>query len=77
MAAEAEGLREYDLVSYHPSQEHGARAGGNADGYIHTDYQRFQMPVYCSTLDPVTGEIEAAAGMMPRLFPSSRRPAGR
>lgn len=33
--------------------------------YIHTDYQRFQMPVYCSVLDERTGE-ERAAGIMPR-----------
>ncbi|TYA10968.1 hypothetical protein FRY98_24695 [Paenibacillus faecis] len=33
--------------------------------WILTDYQRFQMPVYCSTLDQQTGEIKPA-GMMPR-----------
>ncbi|WP_225229435.1 hypothetical protein [Paenibacillus gallinarum] len=33
--------------------------------WILTDYQRFQMPVYCSSLDRKTGEIKPA-GMMPR-----------
>lgn len=33
--------------------------------WILTDYQRFQMPVYCSSLNPATGEIKPA-GMMPR-----------
>src|SRR5690606_5081197 len=33
--------------------------------YIMTDYQRFQMPVYCATVDESTGEIKPA-GMMPR-----------
>lgn len=33
--------------------------------YIHTDYQRFQMPVYCNSVSPQTGEIKPA-GMMPR-----------
>ncbi|MBA4544183.1 hypothetical protein H1164_15070 [Thermoactinomyces daqus] len=33
--------------------------------YIHTDYQRFQMPVHCSRIDPETGQ-ESKAGIMPR-----------
>ncbi|MFD1130630.1 hypothetical protein ACFQ3J_21025 [Paenibacillus provencensis] len=33
--------------------------------YIHTDYQRFQMPVYCNHIDPETGE-SIPGGMMPR-----------
>ncbi|MDQ0273346.1 hypothetical protein [Cytobacillus purgationiresistens] len=33
--------------------------------YIYTDYQRFQMPVYCNSLDETSGE-EVPAGIMPR-----------
>lgn len=33
--------------------------------YINTDYQRFQMPVYCNKLDEETG-MEVPAGIMPR-----------
>ncbi|UOE58237.1 hypothetical protein IRB79_27205 (plasmid) [Cytobacillus oceanisediminis] len=33
--------------------------------YIHTDYQRFQMPVYCNQIDEKTGE-EIKGGLMPR-----------
>ncbi|CEG02213.1 hypothetical protein [Bacillus sp. B-jedd] len=33
--------------------------------YIHTEYQRFQMPVYCNKIDEETGQ-EVAAGIMPR-----------
>ncbi|SDR82970.1 hypothetical protein SAMN05444162_0143 [Paenibacillaceae bacterium GAS479] len=33
--------------------------------YILTDYQRFQMPVYCSSVNPETGEVKPA-GMLPR-----------
>ncbi|KQY83684.1 hypothetical protein ASD24_29600 [Paenibacillus sp. Root52] len=33
--------------------------------WIHTDYQRFQMPVYCATLNRTTGAIKPA-GMLPR-----------
>lgn len=51
------------LITHHSSMERGLEE--MLMRYIHTDYQRFQMPVYCSTLDPVTGEIKAA-GMMPR-----------
>jgi hypothetical protein len=33
--------------------------------WIYTDYQRFQMPVYCNKIDDETG-IEVKAGIMPR-----------
>src|SRR5699024_8176509 len=33
--------------------------------YIHTDYQRFQMPVFFNHIDEVTGE-EIKGGMFPR-----------
>lgn len=33
--------------------------------YIYTDYQRFQLPVYCNRIDPETGE-EIRGGLMPR-----------
>ncbi|OKP88785.1 hypothetical protein A3842_05030 [Paenibacillus sp. P3E] len=38
------------LITHHSSMECGLEE--MLMGYIHTDYQRFQMPVYCSTLDP-------------------------
>lgn len=47
---------------------HNAMPGGLEEmlmRYIFTDYQRFQMPVYCSVVDEETGEIKPA-GMMPR-----------
>lgn len=51
------------LITHHSSMERGLEE--MLMRYIHTDYQRFQMPVYCNTLDPATGEVKAA-GMMPR-----------
>ncbi|MGP3788498.1 hypothetical protein [Paenibacillus sp. 1A_MP2] len=33
--------------------------------YIYTDYQRFQLPVYCNRIDPETGEM-IRGGLMPR-----------
>lgn len=47
---------------------HSSMSGGLEEmlmRWILTDYQRFQMPVYCSSLDRTTGEIKPA-GMMPR-----------
>lgn len=47
---------------------HGSMKGGLEEmlmRYIYTDYQRFQMPVYCVTKDEQTGEL-TDAGMMPR-----------
>lgn len=47
---------------------HNSMVGGLEEmlmRYILTDYQRFQMPVYCATVDEKTGEI-VPAGMMPR-----------
>ena len=47
---------------------HGSMEGGLEEmlmRWILTDYQRFQMPVYCATLNQATGEIKPA-GMMPR-----------
>lgn len=51
------------IVTHHNSMERGLEE--MLMRYIHTNYQRFQMPVYCSQLDSETGEIKAA-GMMPR-----------
>jgi hypothetical protein len=47
---------------------HSSMSGGLEEmlmRWILTDYQRFQMPVYCSSLDRTTGEVKPA-GMMPR-----------
>lgn len=51
------------IVTHHNSMEKGLEE--MLMRYIHTDYQRFQMPVYCSRIDEATGEI-VPAGMMPR-----------
>lgn len=51
------------ITTHHSSMERGLEE--MLMRYIHTDYQRFQMPVYCSSIDQETGEIKAA-GIMPR-----------
>jgi hypothetical protein len=51
------------LTTHHSSMEKGLEE--MLMRYIHTDYQRFQMPIYCNTIDEATGEIKQA-GMMPR-----------
>lgn len=51
------------IITHHNSMERGLEE--MLMRWILTDYQRFQMPVYCSTLDKQTGEVKPA-GMMPR-----------
>lgn len=51
------------IVTHHSSMDRGLEE--MLMRYILTDYQRFQMPVYCSQIDPATGEI-VPAGIMPR-----------
>ncbi|MBW7475930.1 hypothetical protein K0T92_14385 [Paenibacillus oenotherae] len=51
------------ITTHHSSMERGLEE--MLMRYIHTDYQRFQMPVYCSRIDEETGEI-IPAGIMPR-----------
>jgi hypothetical protein len=51
------------ITTHHGSMEKGLEE--MLMRYIHTDYQRFQMPVYCSKIDEETGEI-IPVGMMPR-----------
>lgn len=51
------------IVTHHSSMDRGLEE--MLMRYILTDYQRFQMPVYCSQIDPATGEI-VPVGIMPR-----------
>lgn len=51
------------MITHHNSMEGGLEE--MLWRYILTDYQRFQMPVYCNRIDEKTGE-EVAAGIMPR-----------
>jgi hypothetical protein len=51
------------LTTHHNSMERGLEE--MLFRYIHTDYQRFQMPVYCNELDEATG-LEVKKGIMPR-----------
>jgi hypothetical protein len=51
------------LITHHNSMEGGLEE--MLMRYILTDYQRFQMPVYCNRIDPETGK-EVQAGIMPR-----------
>jgi hypothetical protein len=51
------------ITTHHRSMERGLEE--MLMRYILTDYQRFQMPVYCSHIDAETGEV-VPAGIMPR-----------
>lgn len=51
------------IITHHKSMDRGLEE--MLMRYIHTDYQRLQMPIYCSNIDKKTGE-EFPAGMMPR-----------
>ncbi|WP_235851674.1 hypothetical protein [Heyndrickxia camelliae] len=51
------------IITHHNSMEKGLEE--MLMRYILTDYQRFQMPVYCNRIDEKTGE-EIPAGIMPR-----------
>lgn len=51
------------IITHHNSMEGGLEE--MLMRYLHTDYQRFQMPVYCNKIDPDTGQ-EVHAGIMPR-----------
>jgi hypothetical protein len=51
------------IITHHNSMQRGLEE--MLMRYILTDYQRFQMPIYCSSIDKETGEIKAA-GIMPR-----------
>lgn len=51
------------ITTHHSSMDRGLEE--MLMRYIHTDYQRFQMPVYCNSIDQETGEIKPA-GIMPR-----------
>lgn len=51
------------IITHHNSMHGGLEE--MLHRYIETDYQRFQMPVFCNTIDEETEE-EVHAGMMPR-----------
>jgi hypothetical protein len=51
------------IITHHNSMKRGLEE--MLMRYIHTDYQRFQMPVYFNKIDEETGK-EVPAGMMPR-----------
>ncbi|WP_337035218.1 hypothetical protein [Paenibacillus illinoisensis] len=51
------------LITHHKSMERGLEE--MLMRYLFTDYQRFQLPVYCNKADPLTGEI-LPGGLMPR-----------
>jgi hypothetical protein len=60
--------REYGNTTPFIITHHSSMPGGLEEmlmRYIHTDYQRFQMPIYCSKVDEQTGEV-VPAGIMPR-----------
>jgi hypothetical protein len=51
------------IITHHNSMEGGLEE--MLMRYLHTDYQRFQMPVYCNKIDEETGK-EVKGGIMPR-----------
>ncbi|WP_430510755.1 hypothetical protein [Gottfriedia solisilvae] len=51
------------IITHHKSMERGLEE--MLMRYINTDYQRFQLPVYCNKIDEETGE-EVKAGIMQR-----------
>lgn len=51
------------IITHHNSMERGLEE--MLMRYIRTDYQRFQMPIYCNKIDEKTG-LEVKAGVMPR-----------
>ncbi len=51
------------IITHHGAMERGLEE--MLMRYIYTDYQRFQMPVYCNRIDSDTGKI-VSAGIMPR-----------
>jgi hypothetical protein len=51
------------IITHHKSMEGGLEE--MLYRYIQTDYQRFQMPLYCNQIDEVTGD-EKPAGLLPR-----------